>query len=106
MSALVLEVHDEVSGGLGDPGRGRVRGDDEDADPAAGVLDHREYVQSGAAQGVVSKKSQVRSASAWERRKAAHVVEVRSGAGSIPASLRICHTVDAAVVVPRARSSP
>ena len=35
----------------------------------------------------VSKKSQASSASAWERRKLAQVVEVRSGAGSIPAWL-------------------
>ena len=33
----------------------------------------------------VSKKSQASRASAWERRKLAQVVEVRSGAGSIPA---------------------
>ena len=36
----------------------------------------------------VSKKSQASRASAWERRKLAQVVEVRSGAGSIPASLK------------------
>jgi hypothetical protein len=33
----------------------------------------------------VSKKSQASRASACERRKSAQVVEVRSGAGSIPA---------------------
>jgi hypothetical protein len=34
----------------------------------------------------VSKKSQASRASAWERRKLAQLVEVRLGAGSIPAS--------------------
>jgi hypothetical protein len=33
-------------------------------------------------------------------------VEVRSGAGSIPASRRISHTVEAAILTPRTRSSP
>ncbi|MEU4744362.1 hypothetical protein AB0G02_28420, partial [Actinosynnema sp. NPDC023658] len=55
---------------------------------------------------VVSKKSQARSASAWERRKVDQVVVVRSGAGSIPASLRICQTMEAATAMPRTRSSP
>ncbi|MBB5803290.1 hypothetical protein F4560_003058 [Saccharothrix ecbatanensis] len=44
VSALVFEVHDEVPGGLGDPGCGRVRGGSEDTVPGAGVLDHREDV--------------------------------------------------------------
>ncbi|XVS61858.1 hypothetical protein ACQPYE_26665 [Actinosynnema sp. CA-299493] len=34
--ALVFEVYDEVSGGLGDPGRGRVRGGAQDPDSVAG----------------------------------------------------------------------
>jgi hypothetical protein len=54
----------------------------------------------------VSKKSQAISAPAWERRKLAQVVEVRSGAGSTPAYRRISHTVAAAVLIPRTSSSP
>jgi hypothetical protein len=54
----------------------------------------------------VSKKSHASSASAWERRKLAQVVLVRSGAGSIPAWRRISHTVEAATLIPRTRSSP
>jgi hypothetical protein len=46
------------------------------------------------------------SASAWERRKLAQVVEERWGAGSIPAWWRISQMVEAAVVMPRTRSSP
>ena len=54
----------------------------------------------------VSTKSQASRASAWERRKSAQVVQVRSGAGSIPASCRISHTVDAATFTPSTSSSP
>jgi hypothetical protein len=45
-------------------------------------------------------------ASAWERSNAAQVWLLRSGAGSMPASLRISHTVDAAILIPSTNSSP
>lgn len=35
----VFQVHDQVPGGLGHPGRGRVCGRTHDADPAGAVLD-------------------------------------------------------------------
>lgn len=54
----------------------------------------------------VSRKSRASRASAWDRRKSAHVLEARSGAGSMPASFRISHTVEAATFIPRTRSSP
>jgi len=63
-----------------------MRGCTQDPDPPGGVLDDRQDVQTGAPRVTVSKKSQASMASAWERRKSAQVVEVRSGAGSIPAS--------------------
>ena len=51
-SALrVLKVHDQVPGGLGYPGGGRVRGGAQDADPAGGVFDDREHIQVSAGQG-------------------------------------------------------
>src|SRR4030095_5362323 len=53
-----------------------------------------------------SKKSAAMMASAWERKNAAHVCDVRCGAGSMPASLRISHTVEAATLTPRTSSSP
>jgi hypothetical protein len=53
-----------------------------------------------------SKESAATIASAWERTNAAHVSEVRCGAGSTPASVRISQTVDAATVTPRTSSSP
>ncbi|MER6081276.1 transposase [Streptomyces sp. NPDC001833] len=43
--------HSRWSCCLGDPGRGRVRGRAQDASPAAGLLDHRQYVQSRAGEG-------------------------------------------------------
>jgi hypothetical protein len=43
----------------------------------------------------VSQKSQAGSAPAWLRKKAAHVVVLRSGAGTIPPSLRNAQTVRA-----------
>jgi hypothetical protein len=53
----------------------------------------------------VSKKSQACSASAWERRKLARVVDVRSGAGSIPACCSTSHSAEAAILIPRTSSS-
>ncbi|PMR62608.1 hypothetical protein C1A38_02305 [Verrucosispora sp. ts21] len=55
---------------------------------------------------VVSKKSAAMIAWPWDRRNAAQVLLVRSGAGSTPASLRISQTVDAATFTPSTRSSP
>ncbi|MCI2421417.1 hypothetical protein MOQ72_28675 [Saccharopolyspora sp. K220] len=54
----------------------------------------------------VSKKSQASKASAWERKKSAHALELRSGAGSIPAPCKISQTVDAATFTPRVSNSP
>jgi transposase len=42
----------------------------------------------------------------WERRKVAQVVCARPVAGSTPCSLRISQTVEAAILMPRAVSSP
>jgi len=41
-----FEIHDEVAGGLGDPGGGWMGGGPEDVDAAAGVFDHREDVHA------------------------------------------------------------
>lgn len=54
----------------------------------------------------VSKKSHASRAWAWERRKSVQVLAARSGAGSMPASLSISQTVDAATVIPSTSSSP
>jgi hypothetical protein len=52
------------------------------------------------------KKSHARIASAWERRNCGQAGTDRRGAGSIPAFLRISHTVEAAIFTPRPASSP
>ena len=43
---------------------------------------------------------------AWERRNSVQVTSDRFGAGSMPLSLRICHTVEDAILCPRPTSSP
>ena len=90
-AAGVLKVHDEVLRGLGHPGKAvgcgvapriRIR-------RLACSMTASTY-RRAPVKVTVSKKSQASRASAWERRNLAQVVEVRSGAGSIPACWRIC----------------
>jgi hypothetical protein len=45
-------------------------------------------------------------ASAWERRKSAHVLDARSGAGLSPSCLRVSQTVEGATLMPSVVSSP
>jgi hypothetical protein len=52
------------------------------------------------------KKSHATIPAAWEHKNVVHDSDVRVGAGSIPAVLRIAHTVDAAMVTPSRASSP
>jgi hypothetical protein len=73
--------NDEVPRGLGNPGSSGIRGCAKDPDPPGGVLDDRQDVQMDAAQGDGFEEVTGQQALAWERRKSAHVVEVRSGAG-------------------------
>lgn len=54
----------------------------------------------------VSKKAHASRAPACERRKSAHVPELRWGDGSIPASRRISQTVEGATLTPGTSSSP
>jgi hypothetical protein len=46
----VVQIHGEVAGGLRDPGGGRVGGGAENSDPAAGVLNGGQYVETGTGQ--------------------------------------------------------
>jgi carbamoyltransferase len=52
------------------------------------------------------KKSSARIPCAWDRRNSAQPGPSRRGAGLMPASLRICQTVDGATVMPSPASSP
>lgn len=51
LAAAILEVHDQVPGGLDDPGCGRVSGCAQDPDAAGGVLDDRQHEQVPARHG-------------------------------------------------------
>ena len=52
------------------------------------------------------KESSARIPCACDRKNSGQPGPSRRGAGSIPALLRICHTVDAATVIPSPASSP
>jgi hypothetical protein len=52
------------------------------------------------------KKSAAKIVFACASRNARHACPARLGAGSMPASLRICHTVDGASLCPKPASSP
>lgn len=82
-----------------------MRGRAEDADAAAGMFDERRMYILVPVSVMASMTSAASSASARERRNDAHIMAVRSGAGSIPASRRISHTVHAAPFTPRVSSS-
>jgi hypothetical protein len=49
-AARVFDIHDEVAGGLGDPGGAGMGGGGEDAGAAGGVLDGGQDVHPGAGQ--------------------------------------------------------
>jgi hypothetical protein len=50
--AGVLKIHDEVSGHLGGPGCGGMRGGAENPNAAGGMIDHGQDIQSGSGQGL------------------------------------------------------
>ena len=52
------------------------------------------------------KKSSAKMPCACDRKNSGQPGPSRRGAGSIPALFRICHTVDAATVMPSPASSP
>jgi hypothetical protein len=99
-ASSILQAHDQVPGSLGHPGNAGVPGRAQDTDPATAVLDDCKHEQARPGQRHVSRKSHASSASAWKLRKSAQVVRARSGAGSIPACLRISQTVEAATHTP------
>jgi hypothetical protein len=63
------EVHQEVAGGLGCPGRSRVRGHAEDVDSPGVDLHHEQDVESAQADGVQVEEVSASSPAAWVRRK-------------------------------------
>ena len=100
-ASALAEVDEQVAGLLGGPLAGGVRGDAQDA--CGGCRARSRPGRTAAAASTVStcKKSHARIAAAWERRNCRQVGADRRGAGSIPAILRISHTVEAAIFTPK-----
>ena len=88
---------EQVACQLSQPRGGWVGGDAEHMDPAGGVLDDEERVEP--VQGDRVEVEQIAGEDAWAcaRRNWAQVGPARRGAGSMPAALRIFHTVEAPI---------
>jgi hypothetical protein len=102
----ILQVHEQVPGLLDHPGLDRVLGGSEDAYPARAVLYNGEDVDLRSVEQVGGEEVQRQDPCAWDRRNTAQPGPSRRGAGSMPAFLRICQTVDGATVMPSPASSP
>jgi hypothetical protein len=70
--------------------------------PPGAVLDEEQHIQTGMSTGVDMEESTARSR--WPELQ--KLTPIRSGDGSMPASLRIFHTLDGAMRCPRPASSP
>jgi hypothetical protein len=103
---LPAEVGDQVAGLLGGPFPRWMQRDGEDADAPGGVLDHGQNIGLGAAGQAGREQATPRIASAWQRANCGQAGSVRRGAGSIPAFVKISHTVGAASFTPRPASAP
>ncbi len=104
LSVRALEIYQQVAGLLGHPRARRVRGDPGQVHAPRAVLDEEQHVQAPQKQGI-----DVEEVHGQDRRGLARPgtpARPARGAGSMPASLRICHTVDGASVQPRPVSSP
>ncbi len=81
-------------------------GGTENPDAVDAMLDCGQDVDLRAIEKIGGEKSSARIPRACDRRNSGQPGPPRRGAGSIPALLRICHTVDAATVMPSPASSP
>jgi hypothetical protein len=70
------------------------------------VLDDRQHIQARAGQGDGLEEIARKQGIGLGAEEAGPVAEVRSDAGLIPASRRISHMVQAAVLMPRTSSLP
>ena len=102
----IFQVHEQVPGLLHDPGLDRVPGGAENPDAAGAKLDYGQDVDLRAVEEIDGEKSSAKIPCACDRKNSGQPGPSRRGAGSIPALLRICHTVDAATVMPSPASSP
>jgi hypothetical protein len=102
----VVQVQEQVPGLLGDPGPGRVPGSAGDLGTAGAMLDHSQDLDLHAVEETGGEEVSATIPCAWDRRNPAQPGPSLRGAGSIPAYLRICQTVDGATVMPSPASSP
>jgi len=100
------KVHHEVAGYLRRPRAVRVRGDVGQVDTARAVLDDDQGINAPEQRGVHVDKAGREMPRACAVRNCCQVGPGRRGAGSIPASCRICHTVEAAIGWPSLTNSP
>jgi len=70
------------------------------------MLNEEQHGKTAQEHCVDVEKSVARIVLAWASKNARQVCPDLLGAGSIPASLRISHTVDAAIFRPRPTNSP
>jgi hypothetical protein len=70
------------------------------------VLDKEQHIQAAQQHGVDMEEVGGQDGLRLASRNARQDCPARCGAGSMPASLRICHTVDGASLHPRPASSP
>jgi hypothetical protein len=102
----VFQVHQQVPCLLHDPGLDGVLGGAKDPDAAGAVLDDSQDIDLGSVEQVGGEEVQRQDPCAWDRRNSVQPGPSRRGAGSIPALLRICQTVDGATLMPSPASSP
>jgi hypothetical protein len=102
----IFQVHMQFPCLLHDPGLDRVLGGAENPDAAGAVLDCGQDVDLRAVEEIGGEKVRRQDPCTCDRRNSGQPGPSRRGAGSIPALLRICHTVDAAAVMPSPANSP
>ncbi len=88
----IPQVHEQVPGLLDDPGLDRVLRGAQDPDAPVAVLDHRKGVYLRAIEQVSGEEVQRQDPLRLRPQELRPPRAVPAGAGSIPASLRICHT--------------
>jgi hypothetical protein len=103
---VAAEVHQEVASGLGDPLPGRMRRQPGQMCLAGAMFDGDQCIDPFENTVSTRTKSTARKALARAVRNWRQLGPDRRGAGSRPASCRICHTVEAAMRWPSRTSSP
>ena len=95
---MILEVHQEITGLLDHPRARGMGGDSGQVHAPGAMLNEEQHVQAAQEHRVDVEEALARIVFAWASENARQVCPARLGAGSMSASLRICHTVDGASV--------